>query len=48
LRNWSRSSRRPPLWDGHAARRILEVVLQQRPCVAAHRSQEQRGSEQLV
>jgi len=48
LRNWSRSSRRPPLWDGHAARRILEVVLQQRSCVSANRFQEQRGSEQLV
>ena len=48
LRNWSRSSRRPPLWDGQAARRILEVVLQQRFCGSAHRCQEQRSSEQLV
>jgi UDP-N-acetylglucosamine 2-epimerase (non-hydrolysing) len=30
LHNWSRSSRRPPLWDGHAASRILEIVVQQR------------------
>ena len=48
LGNWSRSSRRPPLWDGHAATRILEVVLQQRFGGSTHRCQEQRGSEQLV
>lgn len=29
LSNWSRSSRRPPLWDGKAARRIIDIVLRQ-------------------
>jgi UDP-N-acetylglucosamine 2-epimerase (non-hydrolysing) len=48
LGKWSRSSRRPPLWDGHAARRILEVVLQQRFSGSTHRCQEQRSPEQLV
>lgn len=48
LRNWSRSSRRPPLWDGHAAGRIVEVVLQKRFFGSAHRCQEQSSSEQLV
>jgi len=48
LRTWSRSSRRPPLWDGQAARRIVEVVLQKRLCDSAQRGQEQRSSVQLV
>ena len=48
LRTWSRSSRRPPLWDGQAARRIVEGVLQKRLCDSAQRGHEQRSSVQLV
>ena len=48
LRKGSRSSRRPPLWDGQAARRIVQVVLRDRFRGSAHRCQEQRSSEQLV